>query len=59
MTGAQVSGPVSNSYESLPQPGPVQMGAISVSGAKGSLSPVAVTVAGDTCALTVVPNPTE
>lgn len=58
---AQVSGPASTGYESLLPNGAntVQMGAISIAGTQGALTPVSVSVGGDACALTVEKNPYE
>ena len=58
---AQVTGPATAGYEALLAQGAntVQMGAISVAGTQGALTPVSVSVGGDACALTVQKNPYE
>ncbi len=53
-----MSGPVSAGYEALIAQGgnTVTIGAIAISGKAGNLTPVSLTVGGDTCDITVVPG---
>ena len=57
----QITGPVSADWEALQKNGTntVNMGTIAFASSAAALTPVAVTVNGAACTLTVVPNPTE